>query len=56
VVALQAFGDELAVGGEEIDDTGHVAAPYAVAVFDREIANRFTIGQFRNDCINAFSH
>src|SRR6266852_4171971 len=56
VLALAAHHDERAVVGEEIDEAGDVAAPYAIAIALRQLADRVTIREFGHGLFDAFCH
>src|SRR6266851_5248974 len=56
MLALAAGHRESAVLGEQVRDSLDVAAPYAVAIFERQFANRLAIGQLGCDLFYALGH
>src|SRR6266852_2775967 len=56
VLALAAHHDERAVVGEEIDEAGDVAAPYAIAIALRQLADRVTIREFGHGLFDTLCH
>src|SRR6266852_5382060 len=56
VLALAANHDERAVVGEEIDEARDVAAPYAIAIALRQLADSVTIGQFGHRLVDTLCH
>src|SRR6266849_8113195 len=56
VLALAAHHDERAVVGEEIDEAGDVAAPYAIAIALRQLADSLAIREFGQRLFDAFRH
>src|SRR5712692_11851121 len=56
MIALAARHRESAILGEQIRDSLDVAAPYTVAIFERQFANRLAIGQLGCDLFYALGH
>ena len=56
MLALAARHREGAVLGEQVRDSLYVATPYAVAIFEWQLANRLAIGQFGCDLFYALGH
>src|SRR6266851_1724937 len=56
VLALAAHHDKRAVVGEEIDEAGDVAAPYAIAIALRQLTDRVTIREFGHGLFDTFCH
>src|SRR5260370_41372697 len=53
---LQVDDRECAVLGKDVGDSVDIAAPYAVAIFERQLANCFTIGQLGYRLFDTFRH
>src|SRR5712692_6058615 len=53
---LQVDDRECAVLGKDVGDSFDIAAPYAVAIFERQFANRFAIGQLGYCLFDTFRH
>src|SRR6266851_6455240 len=53
---LQVDYRECAVLGKDVGDSFDIAAPYAVAIFERQFANCFTIGQLGYRLFDTFRH
>src|SRR5216683_796142 len=56
VLALAAHHDKRPVVGEEIDEAGDVAAPYAIAIALRQLADRVTIREFGQRLFDTLCH
>src|SRR5216683_1583379 len=53
---LQVDDRECAILGKDVGDSFDIAAPYAVAIFERQLANCFTIGQLGYRLFDTFRH
>ncbi len=56
MIALAPRHREGAVLGEQVRDSLDIAAPYAVAIFERQFANRLAIGQLGCDLFYTLGH
>jgi hypothetical protein len=53
---LQVDDRECAVLGKDVGDSFDIATPYAVAIFERQLANCFTIGQLGYRLFDTLRH